>query len=284
MKPGRLFGAPDPTAAEPKRLLKHLVTSFLVPPGPFVVLPLFLGVLFLRRRRAGAGIAMVLLGVSLWTVSTASFSDRLIGRLEGENPLPEDPRGDVVVLLGGGVNDRSPDLTGTGFPSDAMLGRIVTAARLQRRLGVPVIVSGGKVFEDRGAEAPVVGRILADLGVPGDRIVLEDRSRDTRENAEYTGAVIARAGFRRPLLVTSAYHMPRARFLFERAGVAVVPVPASFRAWPPRAHGWDDYLPSAEGLRNVSAAAKEWLGIAWYRLVLRGAPSPSAPAVGGAAR
>ena len=87
------------------------------------------------------------------------------------------------MLLGGGVYGGAPDVRGVGFPSEEMLPRIVTAVRLQRRLGVPVVVSGGKVFDHSFAEAPVIGRVLADLGVPPGKVVLEGRSRDTSENA-----------------------------------------------------------------------------------------------------
>ena len=103
--------------------------------------------------------------------------------------------------------------------------------------------------------------------------------RDTFENAAFTRKLMERRSLRKAILVTSAFHMRRARFLFEREGVDVLPYPTDFRTWPGKAYGRQDYLPTASALRNSVLALKEFLGYGWYRLSLRGAP----PAAGGGA-
>ena len=117
--------------------------------------------------------------------------------------------GDVIILLGGGVYDGVPDFSGIGRPSDRALPRVITAARLQKRLNLPVIVCGGAVFEKFTKEAPILKRFLTDLGVSEEKIILEDRSRDTHENAKFTAEICSKMGYKRPILVTSAFHLKR---------------------------------------------------------------------------
>jgi len=245
-----------------KFVLQHL----LLPPGLFIVLLAWVGIRALVRRQWNAGFPVLLIAGLLAALSAVPVADRLTAGLESRYGIPARPEGDVIVLLGGGVSGGAPDLTGQGFPADGMLSRVITAARLQKRLGVPVVASGGKAFDHQDAEAPIVARILADLGVPAEKIVKEGDSRDTRENAERTKRILDANGFRKPLLVTSAYHMPRSVELFRKAGVAVTPVPAGFRTWTGKTYRWMDHLPSAGGLNASVAALREYLGLVYCRI------------------
>ena len=139
-------------------------------------------------------------------------------------------QGDVIILLGGGANDDTRDLTGNGAPSDEMMSRLVTAVRVQKRTGLPVIVSGGAFRETDTPESWIVQRFLKDLGVPPGKILIEDKSRDTGENGRFVAEMCARKGFRNPLLVTSAYHMKRSLLIFQRNRLTVTPLPAGFRS------------------------------------------------------
>jgi uncharacterized SAM-binding protein YcdF (DUF218 family) len=189
--------------------------------------------------------------------------------LERGYPLPAKPAGDVILLLGGGVYEGVDDLSGKGTPTDGMLGRIVTAARLQKELHCPVIVSGGAVFEFETPEAPIDKRFLVDLGVPADRVIVEEKSRDTVENAIYSAQICAARGFRHPLLVTSAYHMRRSVIACRKSGLDVVPVPSSFRANAAKKYGWIHYLPNASALEETSTALREYIGLLFYALTMR---------------
>ena len=242
------------------RLVLH---RLLLPPGAFVVLLAAVAVRAFVRKQWQTGFLVLLLAGALGALSVDPVADRLIRGLEERHAIPAHPEGDVIVLLGGGVYGGVPDLTGQGFPSDGMLPRVIMAARLQRKLGVPVVVSGGKVFDHKEAEAPAVSRVLADLGVPRGKILLEDRSRDTMENARYTKRILDERGFRAPLLVTSAYHMPRSVALFRKAGVAVTPVPAGFRTRKGKTYRWADYVPSAAGMLRSADALHEYLGLVY---------------------
>jgi uncharacterized SAM-binding protein YcdF (DUF218 family) len=244
--------------------LKKLITPFLLPPGIFVVGLLLSALWFLMKKNWKAGFVNMGIGCLMWAISVSPVSDRMLRGLESEQAVPQNVTGDVIILLGGGVYSRAPDLTGLGIPSDHAMGRLVTAARLHKRLGIPVIVCGGQVFENTSAEAPILRRFLIDLGVPTSDILMDQNSKDTFENAKYSQQLVKRYGFGKPLLVTSGYHMRRSVLAFKKMGLEVTPVPSGTKTWRGRIYGWQNYLP--RDFRDVSVAVKEYLGILFYRL------------------
>lgn len=245
--------------------LKKILTAFLLPPGIFIVLLLFSGLWFLFKKNWKAGIINCFLGIFIWLLSISPVADAMLRGLESEFEIPEDPHGDVIILLGGGVYDNAPDLSGIGAPSEDMLGRIITAVRLQKKINVPVIISGGAVFKGRKAEAPIVKRFLTDLGVPDKKIIIEDKSRDTIENARYTAEICKRLGYKKPLLVTSAYHIKRSILSFKRVNIDVIPFPANFKTWEIKKYRWESYLPDSSELEDSYTAMHEYIGLLFYK-------------------
>ncbi len=244
---------------------RYLIASFLTPPGLFVLL-LVLGALpFLYRGRKGAGVFLLGLGLLLYGASIAPVADALLRPLESPWYDLPDPRGDAIILLGGGVRDLAPDPTGRGAPAGETSERLLAAARLARKLPVPVIVSGGSAFAGIEPEAPVVRRLLIDLGIPPGRVVAEAGSRDTEQNARNTADLCRKRGIARPLLVTSAFHMGRSLTWFETEKIRAVPAPTSFRTWPGKRYVAADWLPSAGSLRDTSLAVREYLAVAAFR-------------------
>ena len=247
-------------------ILKKLITPFIIPPGIFVIILLFSGFRLWRRKLWSCAALNIALALLLWMVSMHPVANALTGGLESGLKLPAHARGDVIILLGGGINEGVPDLSGSGVPSEDMMPRLVTAVRLYRRLHIPIIVSGGSGYAGRAPEAPVVRRFLTDLGVEEKLVILESQSRDTRENALYSGEIVRQRGFLSPLLVTSAYHMRRSILAFRKAGVPVTPVPAQFMTGNDLPFLWFDYLPSADALLRSSAAIREYFGLLFYRV------------------
>lgn len=223
-----------------------------------------LGIRFRVRRQRAAGTVLLVLAALLWTASVRPVSDALKHGLTAGVAVPG-PKvsGDVIVLLGGGGDDRATDIWGRpGVAGLDTTVRVVAAARLQKRLGIPVIASGGSPFGENVPEAAVMGRMLRDLGVPSDRILLEDRSRDTGENAQFVKRICDRRGFRRPLLVSSMFHLRRARMVFRRIGLPVTAVSYETPMAHPPAYGWQDFMPgSASG--DVALYLKEYFGIVY---------------------
>jgi len=137
--------------------------------------------------------------------------------------------------------------------------------RLQKKLNIPIIVSGTEVSENKVVEDHIVKRFIMDLGVPDEEIIIEDKSRDTFENAKFTQKICARLGFTNPILVTSAYHLKRAIMSFEKSGLDVLPFPARFKSWPEKQYRWTAYLPS--DFLTASITIKEYLGLVFYKFV-----------------
>jgi len=245
-------------------MFKKILTPLLMPPGIFIVLLICAAVWLFLKRRWRAGFFNLLIAFLMWLLSISPVSDSLFRGLEAELKMPKAPSGDVIALLGGGISDGSPDLSGLGAPSEEMSARIITAVRLQRKLGVPIIVSGGSVFRGRKAEAVVVKRFLMDLGVPGDKIIAEDRSWDTIENARYSLEICRKFNYEKIILVTSAYHMKRAIMSFRKYDVDVLPVPANFRTWENKKYGWESYLPG--DFDGFATAFHEYLGLIFYKI------------------
>ena len=236
--------------------------GFLALPIAFITLALLGALLALRWRRIGLALAL-LSSFCLFAAATPVLSSYLLSRVEAALPADSDFRNaQAIVVLGGDV--RSGD--GADI-ADALgplsLERVVLAARAHRQLGLPVAVSGGRVGSARSSEAALMKAVLeTDFAVPV--AWSEDASRTTWENAVFTARLLRPAGIGTVVLVSQAWHLPRALWAFERAGVAALPWPAPRTVWRPRQV--DDFLPSIGGLRDTTYALHELIGAAYYRL------------------
>ncbi len=247
-------------------VLKKIIPPFLLPPGIVICLLFVCGFwLFLKKKRK-LSFFIIMMGALLWFVSMAPVSNFLLRGLEAEFENLPIPNGDAIILLGGGVNGYVTDMTGIGRPSDMMLGRMVTAVRLQRRLNIPLIVSGGKIYKDSPIEAVIVRRFLLDLGIAPEYIIVEEKSRDTWENALFTRQICESRGFVKPILITSAYHMRRALLSFQKVELSVTPYPTAFKSTKNIPYRWSAYLPRASSLSATAVVMHEYLGLLFYYL------------------
>jgi uncharacterized SAM-binding protein YcdF (DUF218 family) len=185
---------------------------------------------------------------------------------------PERAGAQAIVVLAAGRLAQAPEYGGRDIPDYTALARLRYAAHLQRRTGLPVLVSGGVGAGAGRARVSGLGDAMAtalreDFGVPVKWI--EGRSRDTGENAAYSAALLRADGVKRILLVTDAMHMPRARAAFERAGLDVVSAPTIF--FSNQTRSFSSWMPSAEGMRRSWYAIYELIGLAWYKLRAAGA-------------
>jgi uncharacterized SAM-binding protein YcdF (DUF218 family) len=169
-----------------------------------------------------------------------------------------------IILLGGGLQSIRVDGRVEEMLNDAA-DRIRYAGTLARQHpGVPVLIAGGQVFTRPGmrSEAEGMADMLVELGVARDRIRMDTGSRTTAENAAFARTLAA--GSNGPwLLVTSAWHMPRAMGVFRHAGMSVIAAPTDWRG--------DDDPPlllfrAAEQLNTADFAVHEYLGLLGYWL------------------
>lgn len=246
--------------------LTNILKSLIFPPGGLLLLWL-IGLLLLRRH---ARLGRWVLGgglLSAYLLSTPFISGVLVQSLQSYPALtPAQLQGtsaQAIVVLSAGRYKDAPEYGGDTVGNHT-LARIRYAAFLQRETGLPVLVSGGHVFDKTGDSlAEVMARSLRqDFHV--DTVWLEDKSRTTAENARFSQALLQARGIDRVLLVTHAVHMPRAVAIFEQTGLEVVPAPTRFHQ--AEGHWLLALLPRADALVDAYMALHEALGRLWYRL------------------
>ena len=234
--------------------------SWLLPPGIFIV-ALFALAWYAWKRRGERRIAALLFALTFvfYLLCTSVVAERTLGWLEQAYLPPAEPAGDVIIMLGGGAMPDSPDVDGVGALCSSPANRLLTAVRLQRKLGVPILLSGGQVYEDTGAEAKIARRMLIDLGVPEEQILVETRSVNTTQNARYSAEILRAQGLTQPILVTSAFHMNRAVLNFKKQGIDVVPYPADYQVTHHPVFHYTKLRPQTEALLNNVTVLQETL-------------------------
>lgn len=240
----------------------YVLGQLALPPTSLIAAALAGALLALRRRVAGTVIAVSSL-LALLALGTPLVAHMLVRTLEPP-PLAAAARAgaQAIVILGGGRVRGSPEWGGD-TANAATLRRLRYGAQLARETGLPVLLAGGNPERAPLPEARLMQAVLAqEFGIEARWI--EDRSDTTAENARFTATLLAPLGIRRVLLVTDAYHMPRARRAFAGAGLDPVAAPTGYigrSAFRPQ-----QLVPNAEALRVSNLALREWAAGAWYRL------------------
>ncbi|HEV7415734.1 YdcF family protein [Tianweitania sediminis] len=253
---------------------------FLVQPinliGIMLLIAVVAQVLRWRRLALTASIAgFLLVALSVWTSLGPVLLRPLEDRFTRPDPAPTEVAG--VIVLGGGL-EGAINLVRGGYELNSGGDRLVEAAVLARRYpDARIVVSGGNgslVLEGEG-DADTAPRLLQALGVDRQRLVLENRSRDTYENAVFSRQLVKPGNGEVWLLVTSAFHMPRSMALFRRAGFDVVPWPVDYRTRGDEQPGAATDNP-LDSLSATTVALREWIGLLAYWLTGRiDTPLPS---------
>jgi uncharacterized SAM-binding protein YcdF (DUF218 family) len=217
-------------------------------------------------------IASWLIVTSLVLIAVAGLSplgNVLLLPLEQRFPPWDATRGppDGIVVLGGSIVPGVSAARDTVALNDAA-ERLTVAAELAHRYpNARIVFTGGDnaLIFNQGAEAAFAVRQLEALGVAHDRITAEEQSRNTIENAVFSRLIADPKPGQRWLLVTSAFHMPRAMAAFRAAGFPVEAYPVD---WRTRGRGdlWRPFASLSDGLEQTDTAVHEWVGLLFYRL------------------
>ncbi len=176
---------------------------------------------------------------------------------------PEDMRGLAGIIVLGGALDTTVSRLRAQPQLNEAAERMTEAARLAGVYpDLPVIFSGGKAefIYDELSESEVAMRFFEPFNLAPPRLKLETRSRNTVENAKFTAEMLKPTGNQRWLLITSAFHMPRSKALFEANGFQIVPWPVDYRTRG-KIDRWRFFPQPSEGLRRMDLAAKEWVSL-----------------------
>jgi uncharacterized SAM-binding protein YcdF (DUF218 family) len=243
----------------------------LLLPANFLIGIGLLGAILLATRFGLLGRKLLVASVVLLTLCGLSpLGNWLLYPLESRFPPWDAARGapDGIVVLGGPIDPELSHAHGTAV-FNGSVDRLVAAAELAHRYPrARILYSGGNanlIFDDSAKETDYARTVFEGLGIAAERLLMEGRSRNTAENAEFSKALAAPKNGERWLLVTSAFHMARSVGVFRKAGFAVEPYPVDWKVG-----GRSDLVAFSTdwigGLGRVEFAAREWMGLAAYRI------------------
>lgn len=224
-----------------------------------------------RWRRAGARL-MATAAVLLAVCAFSPLGSLLLYPLEQRFPPWDPARGapDGIVVLGASVEADLSAAHGVPVVRGAP-DRIIRAAMLAHTYpNARVVFTGGSanLISNDAKEADYAASIFEGLGIAKSRLIMERRSRNTAENAEFSRDLVKPKPGERWLLVTSAFHMPRSIGLFRKAGFAVEAFPVDWRVGNGRDLATFSVL-APEGLARTDTGLREWMGLVAYRLAGR---------------
>jgi uncharacterized SAM-binding protein YcdF (DUF218 family) len=256
----------------------------VIQPDLIVIALIAIGVALMWTRRARLGRGIASLGaILLVAITVLPCGAWLLAPIENRFPPVRQPPAHVdgIIVLGGAIDPvlsaqrGIPRLTEEAerLTTFAWLARLYPKARLVYSSG------SGLLFDTQFREADIARQLFAELGLDTARIVFERNSRNTYENAIFSKALVKPKPSETWILITSAWHMPRAVGIFRQAGWPVLPWPVAYRT----GGAYDFEL--ADHLRLFDRAVHEWLGLLAYRLLGRTdslfpGPSRGAPAPG----
>ena len=247
-------------------IIKNLIASMFLPPFNFFLLGA--AGFFLLKRKPGLGKSLLAISLALlYLLSTPFIANSLMGRLEkniAPVTLAQARSAQAIIILGGGVYHDAPEY-GADTVNALTLARVEYGAYLHQQTGLPILVTGGSPEQSKPEAYLMQQSLQRDFKVPVRW--LEDRAYNTAQNAEFSAALLHPAKINKVLVVSHAWHLPRALIEFEKHGLQVIPAPTRFGAVKNPKHGPDvfDFIPQARALLKSHYALHEMIGIAWYR-------------------
>ena len=242
-------------------ILKFILL-WLLPPGCIILLLAAL-TFYLFKRKAAGKFAAALITLLLYFASVMPTAQLLTHGLESRYTQQSAVKADVIAVLGGGAVSGVPDIDGEGALAAAGMNRLATGMRLQRMLGVPLIVSGGQVFKDSGGEAEIAKRVLISMGVKENMVYT--KALNTSQNAQNIIAASKENGWKRIIVVTSALHMPRAIQNFaavKDSDMEVTAYPCDYLSSGKIVISPFSFVPQAYALDLTAMSLKEYLALA----------------------
>lgn len=250
------------------------ILAFFMQPSNVIMFLVLLGVLLQGTRFSRLGKRSAILGAALLLICGLSpLGHALI--LPLEERFPAQQPGDInaptgIIVLGGGISG-SISVKRNQLILNSAGERIVEFMALAKAFpDAKLVFTGGSnaIFSARHAESDSFDKFYLRSNFDPERLILESKSRNTYENALFTKNLVTPKPGEKWLLITSAYHMPRAVGCFRQVGFDVIPYPIDYRT-----EGYDQlgtpFNKVSEGLRRVDTAFREWVGIVAYRLTNR---------------
>ncbi|MBF0454873.1 MAG: YdcF family protein [Magnetococcales bacterium] len=255
--------------------LTRTIEWLLLPPGILVLLLL----VAIRQwyafqkgsRRSKTPVLLWFLLVTFYTMSINTTADLLTSALERPDLYPplstqqiEASQAQAIIILGHGRYANAPEYNGEDTLNTGGLARARYGAKLHRQTGLPLLTAGGATSQEAVSEAAIMKRVLeTEFNVPVKWV--EEKSRNTYENALFSSLLLKREGIERALLVTHSQSITRALWAFQKTGtLEIIPAPTLFSK--PSGHtNLLEWVPNPYALTKTAIALHEHIGIFWYR-------------------
>jgi len=240
------------------------ILKYLFLPPAVQVFFLLISLYFLYRGRRLISVTIIFLtALSLWVLGLPVVSYQLQRSLEVYPAVkPTSADAQSIVVLGGGRAFDGSEFGWLDAPSEQTLSRLNYGAFLHRKTGLPILLTGGRVHNELLSEAELMNAVLvASFGIEAHWI--EDKSRNTFENAIYSAEILKSNHIESVLLISQAWHLHRAVPVFEQQGLVVYPAPIQFSTPPPK--GVLAWIPRAYHFRQSTQMLHEWLGYYAYQ-------------------
>jgi len=193
---------------------------------PIILILLLLVLIFFTAKRKFTRILILLTIFILYLCASGIITKPLLENLQSYKPLSDKTIGsnEAIILLGAGVDNNNYGVTPTLLADSRILEtvRIFNIAK-KHNIEYKIIVSGGDVKGYGKSEAEVYAKVLKELGIPDKDIILENKSLNTYQNAQYTKEITQKLSYKKYILVTSSIHMKRSLIYFRNFNIDVIP-------------------------------------------------------------
>ena len=246
-------------------VVKIIADFFLPPTGPLIFIAFGLLMWIFRFPKFGA-LCILLGAVVLYFASTPFMARKLLDPMQYQYPVLKEvsKEAQAIVVLGGGRLPNAREYDNLDTVNAESLERIRYASRLAKIYNLPIIIVGGSVNGERQSEAKLMQHVLeTDFGLQTN--LLEEKSKNTLENAKFVKFLLNKNSITNFVLVTHAYHMPRAIWSFRQAGLDPTPAPTIIYKRNRLMSENSDYLPQAKALEHTRLALGEYLARLWYQ-------------------
>lgn len=249
-----------------------ILYAFISPPGGIILALIVFNIYLFKKKFKSAYFLSAIIAV-FWLLSTNYIAFFLVKPLENQyknptiNELKQGTYDSIIMLGGGAINVE--DIEGNGQVSGYVANRMLTVYRLHKKLDLPIILSGGKVFEDTGREADIEKRIFVNMGIADHDLLVENQSRNTIENVKYTKVIMQEKGLQNPIVVTSGFHIPRAMLIFNQENIKARAYVSDYQMSDSISLSIFNLLPNNQSLNISCVAIREYLGILALKLKLQ---------------
>lgn len=246
-------------------LIQKLISVFILSPVPFIIILLLIGISNIKDRKYKSGFLLFAISTITYIFSCEFFADSIILNLEKKYAITSDEniqKGDIYILLGGGI---LTDTLGGNVPAKNVYSRILKTAQLYNKNPKEIYISGGSPLQNKESESSVYKKELILLGIPENNIIIEEKSKTTKENSIFIKNIMKEKNMKSGIIITSAIHMPRSMEVFKDSELKFYPAPCDFTAHIEK-QNFFAYVPKFKVLKDLYSAFWEYIGLIYYKI------------------